>query len=57
MVGTIALLDDRLNLATGQSPLLVWVLVAATLLVVAGPGVRDARSRGPASRSGDASFR
>ena len=36
MVGTIALLDDRLNLATGQSPLLVWVLVAATLLVVAG---------------------
>jgi diguanylate cyclase (GGDEF)-like protein/PAS domain S-box-containing protein len=36
MVGTIALLDDRLNLATGQSPLLVWVLVVATLLVVAG---------------------
>ncbi|MEO8020043.1 MAG: EAL domain-containing protein [Pseudomonadota bacterium] len=36
MCGTIALLDDRLNLATGQSPLLVWVLVAATLLVVAG---------------------
>jgi diguanylate cyclase (GGDEF)-like protein/PAS domain S-box-containing protein len=36
MVGTIALLDDRLNLATGQSPLLVWVLVTATLLVVAG---------------------
>jgi diguanylate cyclase (GGDEF)-like protein/PAS domain S-box-containing protein len=36
MVGTIALLDNRLNLATGQSPLLVWVLVTATLLVVAG---------------------
>ncbi len=36
MVGTIALLDDRLKLASGQSPLLVWVLVAATLLVVAG---------------------
>ena len=36
MVGTIALLDDRLQLASGQSPLLVWVLVAATLLVVAG---------------------
>ncbi|HEV7609451.1 MAG TPA: EAL domain-containing protein [Steroidobacteraceae bacterium] len=36
MVGTIALLDDRLNLATAQSPLLIWVLVAATLLVVAG---------------------
>jgi diguanylate cyclase (GGDEF)-like protein/PAS domain S-box-containing protein len=36
MVGTIALLDDRLGLATGQSPLLVSVLVAATLLVVAG---------------------
>jgi hypothetical protein len=36
MVGTIALLDDRLNLATTQSPLLVGVLVVATLLVVAG---------------------
>jgi diguanylate cyclase (GGDEF)-like protein/PAS domain S-box-containing protein len=36
MVGTIALLDDRLQLASGQSPLLIWVLVAATLLVVAG---------------------
>jgi diguanylate cyclase (GGDEF)-like protein/PAS domain S-box-containing protein len=36
MVGTIALLDNRLGLATGQSPLLVSVLVAATLLVVAG---------------------
>jgi len=36
MVGTIALLDNRLNLAIGQSPWLVWVLVAATLLVVAG---------------------
>jgi len=35
MVGTIALLDNRLNLASGQSPWLVWVLVAATLLVVA----------------------
>ncbi len=35
MVGTIALLDDRLNLAGGQSPLLVGVLVVATLLVVA----------------------
>ena len=36
MVGTIALLDDRLQLASGQSPLLIWVLAAATLLVVAG---------------------
>ena len=36
MVGTIALLDDRLQLASGQSPLLIWVMVAATLLVVAG---------------------
>ncbi len=36
MVGTIALLDDRLHLASGQSPLLIWVLVVATLLVVAG---------------------
>jgi diguanylate cyclase (GGDEF)-like protein/PAS domain S-box-containing protein len=36
MVGTIALLDDRLQLASGQSPWLVWVLVVATLLVVAG---------------------
>jgi diguanylate cyclase (GGDEF)-like protein/PAS domain S-box-containing protein len=36
MVGTIALLDDRLQLASGQSPLLIWVLVAAALLVVAG---------------------
>jgi len=36
MVGTIALLDDRLQLASGQAPLLVWVLVVATLLVVAG---------------------
>jgi diguanylate cyclase (GGDEF)-like protein/PAS domain S-box-containing protein len=36
MVGTIALLDDRLHLATAQSPLLVSVLVIATLLVVAG---------------------
>jgi diguanylate cyclase (GGDEF)-like protein/PAS domain S-box-containing protein len=36
MVGTIALLDDRLHLATTQSPLLVSVLVIATLLVVAG---------------------
>jgi diguanylate cyclase (GGDEF)-like protein/PAS domain S-box-containing protein len=39
MVGTIALLDDRLGLATGQSPLLVSVLVAATLLVVAGQAI------------------
>jgi diguanylate cyclase (GGDEF)-like protein/PAS domain S-box-containing protein len=36
MVGTIALLDDRLQLASGQSPLLIGVLVVATLLVVAG---------------------
>jgi len=36
MVGTIALLDDRLQLASGQSPWLVWALVVATLLVVAG---------------------
>src|SRR6185436_20775761 len=36
MVGTIALLDNRLQLASGQSPWLVWVLVVATLLVVAG---------------------
>jgi diguanylate cyclase (GGDEF)-like protein/PAS domain S-box-containing protein len=36
MVGTIALLDDRLNLATAQSPLLIGVLIATTLLVVAG---------------------
>ena len=36
MVGTIALLDDRLQLASGQSPLLICVLVTATLLVVAG---------------------
>jgi diguanylate cyclase (GGDEF)-like protein/PAS domain S-box-containing protein len=35
-VGIIALLDDRLNLASGQSPLLIGVLVASTLLVVAG---------------------
>ena len=46
MVGIIALLDDRLQLATGQSPVLVVVmLVAATLLVIAGPGVRHARGR------------
>jgi diguanylate cyclase (GGDEF)-like protein/PAS domain S-box-containing protein len=36
MVGTIAMLDDRLQLASGQSPWLVWALVVATLLVVAG---------------------
>jgi len=36
MVGTIALLDDRLQLASGQSPLLICVMVVATLLVVAG---------------------
>jgi diguanylate cyclase (GGDEF)-like protein/PAS domain S-box-containing protein len=36
MVGTIALLDDRLHLADAQSPLLVSVLVIATLLVIAG---------------------
>jgi len=36
MVGAIALLDDRLQLASGQSPLLIWVMAAATLLVVAG---------------------
>ena len=36
MVGSIALLDDRLQLASGQSPLLIWVMVVATLLVVAG---------------------
>jgi diguanylate cyclase (GGDEF)-like protein/PAS domain S-box-containing protein len=36
MIGTIALLDDRLHLASGQSPLLICVMVVATLLVVAG---------------------
>jgi hypothetical protein len=36
MVGTIALLDDRLQLGSGQSPWLIWALVIATLLVVAG---------------------
>lgn len=35
MVGMIALLDDRLNVATFQAPLLVFVMLAATLLVVA----------------------
>jgi diguanylate cyclase (GGDEF)-like protein/PAS domain S-box-containing protein len=34
-VGIIALLDDRLNLASGQSPLLIGVLVVSTLLVLA----------------------
>src|SRR6185369_4604730 len=36
MVGTIALLDDRLQLANAQSPVLASVLITATLLVVAG---------------------
>ncbi|HEY6124600.1 MAG TPA: PAS domain-containing protein, partial [Steroidobacteraceae bacterium] len=36
MVGAIALLDDRLHLASGQSPVLIWVMIAATLLVLAG---------------------
>src|ERR1041384_3423447 len=35
MSGTIALLDDRLQLANVQSPLLVIVIMCATLLVVA----------------------
>jgi diguanylate cyclase (GGDEF)-like protein/PAS domain S-box-containing protein len=35
MAGAIALLDDRLQLANVQSPLLVIVMVGATLLVVA----------------------
>ncbi len=36
MVGTIALLDAQLELSRGQAPLLVGVLVSATLLVIAG---------------------
>jgi diguanylate cyclase (GGDEF)-like protein/PAS domain S-box-containing protein len=36
MVGTIALLDAKLGLASGQSPLLIIVLVGAGLLVMAG---------------------
>jgi diguanylate cyclase (GGDEF)-like protein/PAS domain S-box-containing protein len=36
MVGTIALLDAKLGLASGQSPLLIIVLVGAGLLVLAG---------------------
>jgi diguanylate cyclase (GGDEF)-like protein/PAS domain S-box-containing protein len=35
-VGVIALLDDRLELANFQSPVLIVVLVGATLLVIAG---------------------
>jgi diguanylate cyclase (GGDEF)-like protein/PAS domain S-box-containing protein len=38
MVGTIALLDAKLGLASGQSPLLIIVLVGAGLLVLAGQG-------------------
>ena len=36
MVGVVALLDDRLQLAHIQSPVLVFVVLAATLLVVIG---------------------
>ena len=36
MVGTIALLDAQLQLSHGQAPLLVGVLISATLLVIAG---------------------
>jgi diguanylate cyclase (GGDEF)-like protein/PAS domain S-box-containing protein len=39
MVGTIALLDDRLGLGQFQSPVLIIVLVGATLLVVAGQAI------------------
>ena len=35
MAGAIALLDDRLQLANVQSPVLIFVMVGATLLVVA----------------------
>jgi diguanylate cyclase (GGDEF)-like protein/PAS domain S-box-containing protein len=36
MVGVVALLDDRLQLADIQAPVLVFVVLAATLLVVIG---------------------
>ena len=36
MVGVVALLNDKLHLAQFQSPLLVYVVLAATALVIAG---------------------
>jgi len=39
MVGAIALLNDRLQIADGQSPLLIMVIVISTLLVIASQAI------------------
>ena len=39
MVGAIALLNDRLQIADGQSPLLIMVIVVSTLLVIASQAI------------------
>ena len=57
MVGIIALLDDRLQLANGQSPLLIAGAGRGHAAGGRGPGVRHARSGEPASRGRHAPLR
>ena len=57
MVGTIALLDDRLQLASGQSPLLICGAGRGHAAGGREPGTRHARSGRPASRGRHAPLR